>query len=702
MKAPGSADRATGCEPAGRGAKSLRARRPDPSVGGGALVIALLPLLAGCGMMGSERDTSPVPAGTTDDWPLMRERGIIRFVRLGFEEFDTLPSQGLSENRYRSLAERFAERYALRTEWIVERSIEELFLALEEGRADVAVATLTETESRRNRVAFTVPLTVSREWVIGRSEGVFGVLPGAYEESLATHYPDAPRMAVPDGADHRTIQDLIEAGVFEATIMDEAAARVALRTSSVIRKLRELPELRRIGWALRPTNPDLRSALDRYLTELHAGYEESPGVRDWSAIRASGQLRMLTISSPVTYYLWRGAQLGFEYELVRRFADSHGLDLWVIVAADHEELAAELAAGRGDLVAAGWAMTPTRAASGLLFTRHYLEIRGTFVTAGVPVSDLAELASRRVTVPEAMSDVARRAGLRGNFDVEVSELSSPLILEAVAAGELDVTLAPSHRAELAAAFDPRLKPGLALDPPMRLVWAVGPGRHDLKRELDAFLDAGYRGTEFGVLYNKYFVDRRWQAQQREHRITGDQLSEYDALIKPRAAAEGFDWRLIVAQMYQESGFDPGRVSFAGARGLLQIMPRTALEFGVDPAQLADPEVGIDAGVRYLAWSRARFPDLPPGEQLWFALASYNGGFGHVRDARRLARQLGLDGSQWFGHVEEAMLKLSEPRYANQAPYGYVRGSEVTGYVRDIRNRYRAYVNHFLQLDSADR
>ncbi|MCY4626795.1 MAG: transporter substrate-binding domain-containing protein [Acidobacteria bacterium] len=665
-------------------------------------MLALLWLLPGCGMMGAERDASAVPAGATGDWSLIRERGIIRFVRLGFEEFDMLPSQGLSEDRYRLLAERFAERYALRTEWIVERNIEALFLALEEGRADVAVATLTETESRRKRVAFTVPLTVSREWVIGRSEGVFGVLPGAYEESLATHYPDAPRVVVPDDADHRTIQDLIEAGVFDATIMDEAAARVALRTSSAIRKLRELPDVQRIAWALRPTNPDLRSVLDRYLTELHAVYEDSPGVRDWSAIRASGQLRMLTISSPATYYLWRGAQLGFEYELVRRFADSHGLDLWVTVAADHEELAAELTAGRGDLVAAGWVMTPDRVAAGLLFTRHYLEIRETFVTGGEPVLDLADLASRTVTVPQATSYVARLAGLRGNFNVEVSERSSHSILEAVAGGELDVTLMASHRAELTATFDPRLTLGLALDPAMRLAWAVGPGRHELKRELDAFLDAGYRGTEFNVLYNKYFVNRRRQAQQHEHRITGSQLSEYDALIKPRAAAEGFDWRLIVAQMYQESGFDPARVSFAGARGLLQIMPRTAIEFGIDPAQLVDPEIGIDAGVRYLAWSRDRFPDLPPGEQLWFALASYNGGFGHVRDARRLARQSGLDGSRWFGHVEEAMLKLSEPRYASQAAYGYVRGSEVTGYVRDIRNRYGAYVDHFRQLEAAAR
>ena len=237
---------------------------------------------------------------------------------------------------------------------------------------------------------------------------------------------------------------------------------------------------------------------------------------------------------------------------------------------------------------------------------------------------------------------------------------------------------------------------------MQLVWAVGPLRADLKRELDAFLNAGYRGLEFNVLYNKYFVNLRRQVRQRDDRITGDELSEYDELVKPAAEEEGFDWRLIVAQMYQESGFDPQTVSYAGARGLLQIMPRTAEELGVEPERLAEPEVGIDAGVRYLAWVRERFPDLPPGEQLWFALAGYNAGPGHVRDGRRLARQLGLDGSLWFGNVEEAMLRLSDPQYASRAAYGYVRGSEVTRYVREIRDRYRGYVDHFVQLDEADR
>ncbi|MDE2971943.1 MAG: transporter substrate-binding domain-containing protein [Acidobacteriota bacterium] len=671
-----------------------------------AVVLALLApavWLSGCGTSEPEEVPSAVPDGTVDDWPAILERGVIRFVRHGFEAFDTLPSQGLSKERYRFLAEQFAERHGLRPEWVVSPDVDGLLVALEEGRADVAVATLTVTETRQQRVAFTVPLTISREWVIGTGEGVFGVPAGtSYEESLAAHYPEAPRAPVAGVFDPLNIRTLIEDGAFDTTIMDEAAARVVVRTSPGIRKLAELPEARRIAWAVRRGNPELRDALDDFLTEHHTVADEPSEFRDWEAIRASGQLRLLTISSPVTHYLWRGERLGFEYELVKQFADSHGLDLAVIVARDHPELVEGLLTGRGDLVAAGWVQTPARAAEGLLFSRHYLEIQETFVTAGDPLADLTDLAGRTVTVPEATSYLATLGGLEGDFEVAESELSSHAILEAVAEGEIDVTLVDSHRAELAALFEPRLTLGLALDPTVQLVWAVGPLRADLKSELDAFLDAGYRGLEFNSLYNKYFVNRRRQARQREHRVTGDELSRYDALVKPAAEAEDFDWRLIVAQMYQESGFDPDTVSFAGARGLMQVMPRTAEELGVDPAELAVPEVGIDAGVRYLAWVRERFPDLPPGEQLWFALAAYNAGPGHVRDGRRLARQLGLDGSLWFGHVEEAMNRLSDPEYASRAAYGYVRGSEVTRYVRNIRDRYRGYVDHFVQLDEADR
>jgi membrane-bound lytic murein transglycosylase F len=124
---------------------------------------------------------------------------------------------------------------------------------------------------------------------------------------------------------------------------------------------------------------------------------------------------------------------------------------------------------------------------------------------------------------------------------------------------------------------------------------------------------------------------------------------------------------------------------------MQVMPRTARELGY--SDLYNPENGIAAGIAYMGWLQARFPgDIPMEERIYFTLAAYNAGSGHVRDARLLAQQLGKDPDRWFGNVEEAMLLLSKRKYYSKANFGYVRGSEPVNYVKDIRERYLAYLS----------
>ena len=147
--------------------------------------------------------------------------------------------------------------------------------------------------------------------------------------------------------------------------------------------------------------------------------------------------------------------------------------------------------------------------------------------------------------------------------------------------------------------------------------------------------------------------------------------------------------MIVSQMYQESRFNPKAKSHVGALGLMQVMPRTAKQLNI-PLPFT-PTTGIQAGVTYMDWVRDRFEStLPLEERLWFTLAAYNAGFGHVNDARRLARQKGWDGDKWFGNVERAMLLLAKKQYYRHARYGYVRGSEPVHYVEQIKQRYQAY------------
>ena len=141
---------------------------------------------------------------------------------------------------------------------------------------------------------------------------------------------------------------------------------------------------------------------------------------------------------------------------------------------------------------------------------------------------------------------------------------------------------------------------------------------------------------------------------------------------------------------QESRFNPRARSEAGAQGLMQVLPITATQMGFD--DLRKPEVGLHAGIKYLHWLRERFElDIPVLDRIWFALAAYNAGLGHVLDARRLAEQQGLDPNRWFNQVEKAMQLLSKPKYADKARHGYVNSSEVIRYVQSIRDRYHAYL-----------
>jgi membrane-bound lytic murein transglycosylase F len=158
-----------------------------------------------------------------------------------------------------------------------------------------------------------------------------------------------------------------------------------------------------------------------------------------------------------------------------------------------------------------------------------------------------------------------------------------------------------------------------------------------------------------------------------------------------ASSSQLDWRLITAQMYQESRFDPNAKSWVGAKGLMQVMPRTAQELKIK--NVVDPDQGILAGVKLMARYSAYFnnPDIKAKDRIRFALASYNCGPGHVFDARQLAQDMGLDRNKWFQNVEKAMLLLSKREVAKKVRYGYCRCEEPVKYVSEIQSRYDTYV-----------
>ncbi len=170
------------------------------------------------------------------------------------------------------------------------------------------------------------------------------------------------------------------------------------------------------------------------------------------------------------------------------------------------------------------------------------------------------------------------------------------------------------------------------------------------------------------------------------------ISKYDALFQKYAPVVRWDWRLMAAQCYQESCFDPQARSWAGARGLMQIMPKTAAHLGLPMEQIHEPEANISAAARYLQQLMQAFSDIPNvHERQNFVLAAYNGGSGHVRDAMALARKNGADTRTW-GSVSRYLALLSNPEYYRDpvVKNGYMRSSETIDYVERIRARYSQY------------
>ena len=173
---------------------------------------------------------------------------------------------------------------------------------------------------------------------------------------------------------------------------------------------------------------------------------------------------------------------------------------------------------------------------------------------------------------------------------------------------------------------------------------------------------------------------------------GGIISHYDHLFMTYSRDIRWDWRLMAAQCYQESTFDPKAVSFAGAKGLMQIMPGTADHLGLARDKLYDPESNIRAAAKYIAELQQTFSDIRDHyERTNFVLASYNGGSHHIRDAMALAKRDGKNPHRW-ADVSAYVLKLANPRYYNDpiVKNGYMRGSETVDYVAKIRQRHAGY------------
>ncbi len=674
------------------------------------LFVAACLLLTAC-----ERTTWQGGYLETGDLPRIKKHGKLRLLMPQRLEGQALTRRGYPTDSWRKLAENFAREMQLEPVVVHVDSQDKLIPYLVDGKGDVIVTNIVVTQKLRKKIAFTSPLTHVQGQIITRTGDSYLQNPADLEgrkialqrsspfwDAVAGLQKDHERLSVetiPEGIETDTILDRVARGEYDLTVLDSNVLKEVFTYRWEFRSPFSITRDRLIAWGLRRDSRELRTALDRFLGRARVGESVASAYHaDLPEIKERKVLRVLTRNNPASYFLWRGELVGFEYELVQEFAKQHGLRVEMIVPPTWGDLLKWLEQGRGDVVAAYMTITEDRKARGFWFSKPYNYVNEMVVArANEAIQSKEELAGRTVVVSRSTSYWQTLRRLQDTERIPLTLLAAPddlstaQIIGKVAAGEYDLTVADSHLLDLELTWRDDIKGAFAIGQPVAHGWAVYAGKPKLLDAINAFVDKTYRSTFYNVVYNRYFKDVRRARHHVERRAAkSGQLSPYDHHVREYAEHYGFDWRLIAAQMYQESRFDPKARSWAGAQGLLQVMPRTANQLGL--TNLHDPAVGIHAGVKYLAWLRENFTgDIERTEQNWFTLAAYNAGYGHVHDARRLAAELELDPDRWFDNVEHAMLLLSKPKYYKRARYGYVRGRQPVNYVREIKQRYTAYV-----------
>ena len=315
-------------------------------------------------------------------------------------------------------------------------------------------------------------------------------------------------------------------------------------------------------------------------------------------IQESGEMVVLTISGPDTYYEYRGKQLGTQYLMCEKFAQKIGVSLRVDICRSVDEMVKKFKSGDADMIV--------------------------------------------YPIPTSTKGI-----IPCGYSTDQGKLS----------------------------------------------WAVRDGNTELADSIKNWYKpeiAANVKREERELFSTQSIHRHVYAPMLN--TQAGIISNYDHLFKRYAPIARWDWRLLAAQCYQESCFDPKAYSWAGAKGLMQIMPETARHLGLAESEVYEPEQNIYAAVRYINELNSHFTDIRnPEERKFFILASYNGGFFHIRDAMALAKKNGKNPHKWI-HVAEYVLKLSTPEYYNDpvVKYGYMRGSETANYVSAIYSRWQKY------------
>ncbi len=434
---------------------------------------------------------------------------------------------------------------------------------------------------------------------------------------------------------------------------------------------------------------------------------------DFDEILARGYINAAVDYSSTSYFIYKGQIMGFEYELLKRLEDYFNLKVNIIVEPSIEATINMLNRGEIDIIAYPLTITKTRKKV-IAFTHHYItqsqvlvqrkpenwrqmklhEIEKTLIRNQVDLIDKEIHVLNHSSYVDALEALSEQIGGDITIIEEDPAKDTEQLIKDVAEGLFAFTVSDENIAKVNRAYYPILDVETPVSFPRRIAWAVRQNAPVLLDTLNYGIKSLKKQGLIKIIYDKYFNSTRKAkeiARSDYSSFSGQKLSPYDDLIKQNARKLNWDWRLLAAMVYQESQFDPQSQSWAGAAGLLQMMPATARAHGV--TNRTDPGQSLRGGTDYLLWLERQWQSrvTNPGEQLKFILASYNVGIGHVYDACALTEKFGGDPTKW-DEVKGYLLRLSNKKYYSDpvVKLGYARGSEPVKYVDEILVRYERY------------
>lgn len=413
-------------------------------------------------------------------------------------------------------------------------------------------------------------------------------------------------------------------------------------------------------------------------------------------------LRVATLYSPLSFFLYRGDTLGYDYTLVREFTRQKGLHLDIHVAPALEKAIEMLDSGVVDVIAYSVPVTSEYRKAVLacgpenLTTQVLVQPR---TRADDMVRDVTDLVGRDIWVQQNTKYRQRLENLNGELGggINIHILDRDTIVDEdmvamVSNGEIELSLVDSDVARFLKPYYKDVDMTVPVSFEQKSSWAVALDRQWLADSLSAWFDSDEVRTRTAILAKQYYdTDRSDPEYDFYFTLSKGRVSPYDDLFRREAARIGWDWRLMAAQAFVESRFTNDLVSWAGARGIMQVMPSTAEAYGVSPDNLVNPATSIRVAADILKTTgeiMQRYTD-DPDEQLRFTVAAYNSGAAHILDAIALADKYGKNPGVWKDNVEAALMMKNDPRFYNDSVvrYGYFRGRQTRVYVNYVFNIY---------------